>query len=97
MSVWRRHLTAVVAVLVAVFVAFYPYLNPAGYCGPDGCPEVSQASAPAMPDSPAGGALAVLTTAATVAALSAASLLRAPPDQSPEQVHLSPETPPPRG
>lgn len=91
----RPHLVAL-ALLVAVFVAFYPYLEPAGSCGAGGCPQLSQAHAPSSPNLPAGDIVAVLAAPASVATLRAAGFLRPASDRHPEEVHLSPDSPPPR-
>lgn len=40
----RSPLLLVLAVIVAAFVAFYPYLDGMGFCDDGGCPEISQSS-----------------------------------------------------
>lgn len=83
----------VVAVLVAAFVALYPYLEVAGYCGDGGCPEIVQISASSSPELPTAGVLTSLVAAATIPA---ATMRRSHSDRRPEEIRISPETPPPR-
>lgn len=82
------------AALVVVFVALYPYLDLAGYCDDGGCPEVTQISASAAPDLPANGVLTnpAASAAAALGALTLLSLVQLRPDE----ILLSPESPPPR-
>jgi hypothetical protein len=93
----RRTYVAALAVLVAAFVALYPYLGEMGFCGSGGCPEVSHSShAP-----PAGywaACLVAVLVASPAAPLAAASFSRrrAADHPRPTEPCLSPETPPPR-
>lgn len=83
-----------VAAFVAMFVVLYPYLGLVGYCDDGGCPEVTQISASAAPDLPANSILTtrVAPVAATLGVLALLLLVQRRPDE----VLLSPESPPPR-
>lgn len=90
-----RYLYVMAAVLVAVFVALYPYLDVAGYCDDGGCPEITQISASSSPDLPTAGVLVSLV-GACVAMMLVAGSLRSGSERPPNEVLLSPESPPPR-
>lgn len=90
-----RCLPTAVAVFVAVFVALYPYLDLAGYCDGGGCPEVTQISASAAPDLPTKGVLTTPAAPAVAAALGVLTLLSLV-QLRPDEILLSPESPPPR-
>lgn len=92
----RAYAPVALAVLVAAFVALYPYLDGAGLCVAGGCPEASG-------HAQAAGFSAVCL----VAVLAASRLATAAPSIPflarrtarpcrPREAHLPPETPPPR-
>jgi hypothetical protein len=80
------------AALVLAFAALYPYLDTAGSCGDPGCPEFSNAQAPAD-----AAMLAALLAAVSVAPVLARGLgCRSSSDRKPAEIHLPPEPGPPR-
>ncbi|CAN5742575.1 hypothetical protein BH20ACT11_BH20ACT11_05600 [soil metagenome] len=91
----RRISLSAVALLVAVFVALYPYLDLAGYCDDGGCPDVTQISASASPDLPSTGVLSEAVAPIAAVAM-AAGLILLLSERRPDELLLSPESPPPR-
>ncbi|MDP9479826.1 MAG: hypothetical protein M3R38_29895 [Actinomycetota bacterium] len=87
-------LALLLAVLVATFVALYPLLD----CGPEGCPEASQASHAAH------AGLSTACLAAVLVGSGAAAPIFRPfvgrrritNPRRPVETYLSPEAPPPR-
>lgn len=96
MFVRRRTLVVMLAALVAVFVAFYPYLDALGYCDSGGCPEIIHVDAPPSGGIAAGALVAVLVGLTSIAASASFYQYRAGSDRQPDQLLLSPEAPPPR-
>lgn len=96
MSVRRRTLVVMLAALVAGFVAFYPYLDGLGYCDSGGCPEISHVDAPASGGVAVGALVAVLVGSTSIAASGSFYRRRDGSHRQPDQLHLSPEAPPPR-
>lgn len=100
MSVRRISLLAV-AVLVGVFVAFYPYLGVMDMCHSGECPYAAQSSGQA---SPASSGAASLCLSAVMALSSAGVLARATrrgrrisvAASRPDQLYISPDPHPPR-
>lgn len=91
------------ALVVAAFVTLYPQLDAAGYCGNDGCPEVSYPAHAA--GAAAGGAVsagvsfvvaALVVVPGVVLVRQARLVLRAPPQDMFTGTVFPPETPPPR-
>ena len=91
------------ALLMAVFVSFYPQLDAAGYCDGGGCPEVSYSAhgAGAASGGPGGSGISFVVAALVVVP----SVLRARASRSALMscsadvlvgIALSPEVPPPR-
>lgn len=87
-----RYLLA--AVFVAVFVALYPALDLAGHCEYGGCPDVVQVSAASAPDLPATGVLAAAVAPVPGAFLAVWTFLLLS-ERRPDELRLSPESPPP--
>jgi hypothetical protein len=87
----------VLAVLVATFVALYPYLGSIGQCDHGGCPYVAQSShgTPASLASVCLSAVVVGSPALLVFAALRARRLAAD-DSRPTEPYLSPDPPPPR-
>ena len=93
----RRLLLMCLAVLVATFVAFYPYLSGVGICVSGGCPEISQPTHAAHAGFSTLSQLAMLATSvAVVGALGSFRRRRTADRQYPFETYLSPDTPPPR-
>ena len=95
-TVGIRHL--LFALLVAVFISFYPQLDAAGYCG-DGCPEVSYQAQGAAGSGLHGVSLVVAALVLVSAVLSARTF--GLPALSPGPgafvgMAFPPEVPPPR-
>lgn len=90
----RRASLAALAILVAAFVALYPYLGAVGLCGSGGCPHASQAQTSA-PAEIIGSCVAAIYVA-SAAALAPGSFCRPASDPRPEEAYLSPDPPPPR-
>lgn len=95
----RRTFPIVLAILVAIFVALYPYLGAMDFCERGECPyAMTQASsgASAGPVS----ACVVAALAASFAGMLAPALLRGRPVFANSswltQFHLAPDSPPPR-
>lgn len=93
----KQNLLVGLAVLVMAFVALYPYLESMDMCGSMACPYAAQTS---HSDSGGTAACAGYGLAASWAALLALPALRRwrymLADSRPEQLYLSPESPPPR-
>ena len=94
-TVGIRHL--LFALLVAVFVSFYPQLDAAGYCDGGGCPEVSYSA------HGSGGASAVSFVVAALVAAPGVLPARAYRSSTPSWgtdvlfgIDLPPDVPPPR-
>lgn len=93
----RRTPLVAVAVLVAAFVALYPYPGTMEMCDFGECPYAMQSSSHTSSAGVATCLTAVLATA-TVAGLAFAMLRgrRVLADRYPAQLYLSPDPPPPR-
>ncbi|QIN81032.1 hypothetical protein GBA65_21545 (plasmid) [Rubrobacter marinus] len=93
-------MVALLAVLVAAFLAMHPYLDAAGLCGAGGCPEPSQSSSHAAHGggfSAACVAAVLVNSAATTLAFASLLGRRFVGDhRRPVETYLSPDTPPPR-
>lgn len=94
----RQKVLVGLAVLVMAFVALYPYLESMDMCGSMACPYAMQSS-----HSDSGGTMAACAgygIAASWAALLTLTALRrfrlVRADSRPDQLYLSPESPPPR-
>ncbi len=93
----RRPLLLFIAVLLAAFVASYPYLDGMGLCVSGGCPDAQQASS-AISGGLSGACLLVAVLGSTPAVV-AFALFRGSPfsaNRHPTQLYFSPEPPPPR-
>lgn len=89
----HRAAFAALAVLVAVFVALYPYLD----CGPGGCPDAAQAPHPASGGSLVSCLVAVLVAAPAARGFAGGHAFRRPSsDLRSSQTYLSPEPHPPQ-
>jgi hypothetical protein len=107
-----RATPALMALIVAMFVSFYPQVGAAGYCVGDVCPEIASsthASGGASGGAHTGGThgtgvtglclvAAALVSGSALAAASAAGLARlaAYSGAPPRSLCLSPDTPPPQ-
>lgn len=83
------------AVLVAAFAIFYPYLSATGSCGEPGCPQIAQAHAPGSFEPPPGAFVVALTAAPVALAFAGRLMRRSSSDRKPAEVYLSPEPHPP--
>lgn len=98
----QKTLRLALALIVVVFVSFYPYLGTVGICEDGGCPQASQASQAHVsgPGTAAGhedNAVAVLAGSVTaLAVLGLVVLRRAGESRPPAEPYLSPVYRPPR-
>jgi hypothetical protein len=96
LTVSRTYLLAL-AVLVAAFVALYPYLESMEMCDSGECPMAAHSSASVGFSAAGCLVVAVLASVPTmVRALSALRMSGAASEQRPLQVFSSPDPPPPR-
>lgn len=94
----RRSLLLFLAVLLAAFVAFYPYLDGMGLCVSGGCPDAQQASSSTTPGGFSGVCLlvAVLGSSAGMIVLTLGRMWPATTGRRLTQLYLPPDPPPPR-
>jgi hypothetical protein len=93
----RRPLLLFLAVLLAAFVASYPYLDGMGLCVSGGCPDAQQASS-TTPGGLSGACLlvAVLGSSVGVAAFTLSRIRPRTAVRRITQLYLTPDPPPPR-
>jgi hypothetical protein len=94
MSSLRRAHLVVLAVLVAAFVALYPYLDSMGMCHSGECPQVVHSASDGL--STACMVVAVLVGVSVLRAVTKSGLRGAISEVQPIQVFSSPDPPPPR-
>jgi hypothetical protein len=90
----RRTLLIALAVLVAAFVALYPYLGSMEMCDSGECPYVAHSASGGF--STACMAVAVLAVVAVLRVAAAFRSSGAAAELRPLQIHSSPDPPPPR-
>lgn len=95
---YRTYLHFALAILVAAFVSFHPYLDAAGLCGSGGCPKPSHSSHATHVgfSTTCLAAVLVASGAAVFALASSLGRRRVAEHRRPVEPYLSPDTPPPR-
>jgi hypothetical protein len=93
----RRTYLVVIAVLVAAFVAMYPYFGAMDMCDSGECPYAVQSSHTASAGLASACVSAVLSALPVLLAFTLFRGRRSPTaDERPTQLYLSPDPPPPR-
>jgi hypothetical protein len=97
MATRRTSLLVLLAILVAAFVALYPYLSAMDMCDSGECPYAVQSSHTASTGLASVCASAVLSTLPALLAFTLFQGRRLPTaDKRPTQLYISPDPPPPR-